>query len=93
MTLSLRVNVSRLPLHLCGANLRAVGDLQVAPQPDVQSDGDTHYDQRAYTQNQEPPNHPHSRLGYQMGSVISGPVMTGKRCGVSARRKQTMLVQ
>jgi len=37
--------------------------LEVAPQVDVQGNRDAHYDQRTDAQNQEPPDHPHSRLG------------------------------
>jgi hypothetical protein len=35
----------------------------VAAQPHVQGDGHAHHDQRAHTQYQEPPDHPHNRLG------------------------------
>jgi hypothetical protein len=57
---------SRLTLsfHLAqGSFLRGVRGLQVAPQAHVESNRNTHYDQRTDTQNQEPPDHPHSRLG------------------------------
>jgi len=36
--------------------------LQVGPQMQEQREGHTHYDHRAYTQDQKPPDHPHSRL-------------------------------
>jgi hypothetical protein len=36
---------------------------QVAAQAHVQGDGDAHYYERAYAQDQEPPDHPHDRLG------------------------------
>src|ERR1017187_379915 len=37
--------------------------LPVPPQTHVQSDHDRHYDKRTNTQDQKPPDHPHSRLG------------------------------
>jgi len=36
--------------------------LQVAPQVNIQGDCHAHYDERTHTQNQKPPDHPHSRL-------------------------------
>jgi len=43
--------------------MRGVSLLQVAAQMYVQGDGNTHYDKRANTQDQKPPDHPHSDLG------------------------------
>jgi hypothetical protein len=60
------VNVARLTfaLYVAGASFpRRVRCLQMAPQPHIQSDRNAHHDQRTYTQDQEPPDHPHNRLG------------------------------
>jgi hypothetical protein len=35
---------------------------QMPPQTHIQGDCNAHYDQRTNTQDQEPPDHPHSRL-------------------------------
>jgi hypothetical protein len=40
----------------------SVSFLKVAPQVNIQRDGYADHDQRAYTQDQKPPDHPHSRL-------------------------------
>jgi hypothetical protein len=37
--------------------------LQMMPKVHIQGDRHAHYNQRAPTQYQKPPNHPHSRLG------------------------------
>jgi hypothetical protein len=42
--------------------------LQVGSQVQEQRNGHAHHNQRAYTQDQKPPNHPHSELGYQKAS-------------------------
>jgi len=43
--------------------VRVVSFLQVPPQVHKQGNGHTHYNQRTDTQDQEPPDHPHSGLG------------------------------
>jgi ABC-type nickel/cobalt efflux system permease component RcnA len=60
-----RLNLTRLTLalYLAGtAFLGCVRRLQMAAQSHVQRDRNAHHDQRTHTQNQEPPDHPHSRL-------------------------------
>jgi hypothetical protein len=49
--------------RLAMRNLRRMNCPQVASQPHVQSNGHAHYYQRTDAQYQEPPDHPHSRLG------------------------------
>jgi hypothetical protein len=44
--------------YLSGMNLT-----QMPPQSHIQGDSHAHYDQRTDAQYQEPPDHPHSRLG------------------------------
>jgi len=44
------------------AFLRCMRLSQMPPQTHIQGDGNTHYDQRTDAQDQEPPDHPHSRL-------------------------------
>jgi hypothetical protein len=39
-----------------------MGDLQVPTQPHIQRDRNAHHDQCAQTQDQEPPDHPHSKF-------------------------------
>jgi hypothetical protein len=76
--LSLQLDAPRSPFDFaCIWFLRSVGSLQVASQPHIQRDGNAHYHKRTYAQDQEPPNHPHSRLGYQMDLVLWWLVMTG----------------
>jgi hypothetical protein len=43
--------------------MQSVRFLQVPPQMNEQSNRNTHDDQRTETQDQKPPDHPHSRLG------------------------------
>src|SRR5580700_6263116 len=60
------LNRSRLTLafHFAGASfLGGVRSLQVSAQTHVQGNRDAHHNQRTHTQDQEPPDHPHSRLG------------------------------
>jgi hypothetical protein len=60
------LNVARLTLTLyfTGASFpRSVSCLQVVSQAHVQGNRNAHYDQRTATQDQEPPDHPHNRLG------------------------------
>src|SRR5258708_39088493 len=56
--------IFRLTPALVGhdAFLRCVSLPQMPPQTHVQGDCNAHYDQRTHTQDQEPPDHPHSRL-------------------------------
>jgi hypothetical protein len=54
---------SRRSIVFFGWFVRRMRGLQVTPQAHVQGDRYTHHDQRADTQDQEPPDHPHSRLG------------------------------
>jgi len=58
------VFILRLTPALVGhdAFLRCMRLSQMPPQTHIQGDGNTHYDQRTDTQDQEPPDHPHSRL-------------------------------
>jgi len=51
-------NLARLVLALLGCVLGP----QMTAQTHIQGDCNAHYDQRTYTQDQEPPDHPHSRL-------------------------------
>jgi len=44
------------------AVVTGVGFLQMPPQMNEQRDGNAHNDQRTETQDQKPPDHPHSRL-------------------------------
>jgi hypothetical protein len=46
-----------------GVLMRRMSFLQVAAQMHVRGNGNAHYDERAYAQDQKPPDHPHSRLG------------------------------
>ena len=50
-------------LHIARTPLVSMSFLQVGPQMQEQREGHTHYNHRAYTQDQKPPDHPHSRLG------------------------------
>jgi hypothetical protein len=50
-------------LDIARTYLVSMAFLQVRPQVQEQRDSHTHYDHRAYTQDQKPPDHPHSRLG------------------------------
>lgn len=61
-------DVTRLPLaYFAGKSLmRSMRGQQMATQTHVQGDCHAHNEQCAYTQNQEPPDHSHNRLGYQM---------------------------
>jgi hypothetical protein len=43
--------------------VRSVSFLQVVSQANVECDGHAQNHERAYTQYQKPPDHPHSRLG------------------------------
>src|SRR6266852_8346817 len=52
-----------------------MGSLQMTPQAHVKGDCNAHHDQGTHTQDQEPPDHPHSRLGYQM--MVSLRIRTG----------------
>jgi hypothetical protein len=60
------LNVSRLMLafYFAGTSFpRCVRRLQMPSQTHVQGDCNAHHDQSAHAQDQEPPDHPHSRLG------------------------------
>jgi hypothetical protein len=60
------LNVTRLTLTPCFAGTsfpRGVRGLQVPPQSQVQRNRNAHHHQRAATQDQEPPDHPHNGLG------------------------------
>jgi hypothetical protein len=46
-----------------GPIVRGVCILQITPQVQINGDGHAHDDQCADTQDQEPPDHPHNRLG------------------------------
>jgi hypothetical protein len=59
------LDISRLTLALDFTGVffsSRVRRLQVPPQPHIQRDRNAHHDQRAATQDQEPPDHPHNRL-------------------------------
>jgi hypothetical protein len=43
--------------------MRGMRFLKVSSKMHVKGEDDAHYDQRAYAQDQKPPDHPHSRLG------------------------------
>jgi hypothetical protein len=43
--------------------MRGVSSPQVPPQPHVQGNRNAHHDERTYTQDKEPPDHSHSRVG------------------------------
>jgi hypothetical protein len=67
--LKLALDVTRLMLAFTFAGSHfpsSMRGLQVPAQTHVQRDCHAHHDQRAYTQDQEPPDHPHNGLGYQM---------------------------
>jgi hypothetical protein len=52
------------PFHVADRSVvRGMRLLQVMPQVHIQGDGYAHNHQRAPTQYQKPPDHPHSRLG------------------------------
>jgi hypothetical protein len=60
------LNIARMTLAVgfAGASRScSVRSLQMAAQTHVQRDCNGHHDQRTYAQDQEPPDHPHSRLG------------------------------
>jgi len=58
--------IARVMLVFCFADVsvpRSMRSLQVVPQTHIQGDRHAHHNQRTATQDQEPPDHPHSRLG------------------------------
>jgi hypothetical protein len=60
------LNVTRLTFapNFAGTSLPGgVRSLQVAAQSHVKGDCNAHHYQRTATQDQEPPDHPHNRLG------------------------------
>jgi hypothetical protein len=62
--LPFRIAGPALLLYLAeGSIMRGMCASQIAPQVQINSDGHAHYNERADTQDQEPPDHPHSRLG------------------------------